>query len=173
MREQIREITRWCLRTVFTLFKVRCSIAFKENKVPHKAVYVSNHVSFLDPLMLFAFLPGNPLFALNGHLYRNRWIRLIMWSADIMPFNPIEPSDLKELISIVNKGRCCVIFAEGRMTSNGRMMKIYEAPDQQDRAAELLVNKRNDPFGIVFDCGKTGITLRVSVQNRKNYTIRG
>lgn len=139
MREQIREITRWCLRTVFTLFKVRCSIAFKENKVPHKAVYVSNHVSFLDPLMLFAFLPGNPLFALNGHLYRNRWIRLIMWSADIMPFNPIEPSDLKELISIVNKGRCCVIFAEGRMTSNGRMMKIYEAPG-------LLADKSGAPI---------------------------
>lgn len=108
--------------------KVKCNIAFDENKLPNKAVYVSNHVSFLDPLMLFAFLPGNPVFALNGHLYRNKWIRLFMRTADIMPFNPIEPGDIKELISKVDSGRCCVIFAEGRITENGGLMKIYEAP---------------------------------------------
>lgn len=116
------------MRTFFTVMKVRCQIAFDENKLPAKAVYVSNHVSFLDPLLLFAFLPGNPIFALNGHLYRNKWIRLFMRTADIMPFNPIEPSDLKELIAKVDSGRCCVIFAEGRITENGGLMKIYEAP---------------------------------------------
>ena len=115
----MRDIVRFCLRTFFTVMKVRCQIAFDENKLPAKAVYVSNHVSFLDPLLLFAFLPGNPIFALNGHLYRNKWIRLFMRTADIMPFNPIEPSDLKELIAKVDSGRCCVIFAEGRITENG------------------------------------------------------
>ncbi|MBR6663712.1 MAG: AMP-binding protein [Alphaproteobacteria bacterium] len=139
MREILIDVTRLCLRTVFNTFKVKCNIAFDEDKVPAKAVYISNHVSFLDPLMLFAYLPGNPLFALNGHLYRNKWIRFFMWTADIMPFNPIEPSDLKELISIVNSGRCCVIFAEGRMTSNGSMMKIYEAPG-------LLADKSGAPI---------------------------
>mgnify|MGYP004632170765 CR=1 FL=1 len=124
----MRDIVRFCLRTFFTVMKVRCQIAFDENKLPAKAVYVSNHVSFLDPLLLFAFLPGNPIFALNGHLYRNKWIRLFMRTADIMPFNPIEPSDLKELIAKVDSGRCCVIFAEGRITENGGLMKIYEAP---------------------------------------------
>ena len=81
----MRDIVRFCLRTFFTVMKVRCQIAFDENKLPAKAVYVSNHVSFLDPLLLFAFLPGNPIFALNGHLYRNKWIRLFMRTADIMP----------------------------------------------------------------------------------------
>ena len=124
----MRNFVRFCLRVIFTVFKVRCNIQFDENKLPTKAVYVSNHVSFLDPIMLFAFLPGNPVFALNGHLYRNKWIRMIMQTADIMPFNPIEPSDLKELIAKIDSGRCCVIFAEGRMTENGGLMKIYEAP---------------------------------------------
>lgn len=103
-------------------------MTFDEKKLPKKGVYVSNHVSYLDPLILFAFLPGNPVFALNGHLVRRKWIRFFMKTADIMPFNPIEPGDIKELIAKVESGRLCVIFAEGRVTENGGLMKIYEAP---------------------------------------------
>ncbi|MEI3582369.1 MAG: AMP-binding protein [Alphaproteobacteria bacterium] len=110
------------------MFKVRCSIEFDERNMPRKGVYVANHVSFLDPVLLFAFLPGDPVFALNGHLYRNRLIRFLMRTADVMPFNPIEPGDIKELIAKVDGGRLCVIFAEGRVTESGGLMKIYEAP---------------------------------------------
>ncbi len=124
----MRNFIRFCLRTVFLFFKTRCDIKFDEKKLPVKGVYVSNHVSYLDPLLLFAFLPGDPVFALNGHLYRNKWIRAFMKTADIMPFNPIEPGDIKELIAKVDSGRLCVIFAEGRITENGGLMKIYEAP---------------------------------------------
>ncbi len=124
----LRNFVRFCLRSVFNLFKVKCSIEFDEKKTPKKGVYVSNHVSYLDPILLFAFLPGNPVFALNGHLYRNRLIRFLMRTADIMPFNPIEPGDIKELIAKVDSGRLCVIFAEGRVTESGGLMKIYEAP---------------------------------------------
>lgn len=124
----MRKFIRFCLKTVFTVFKVRCSIEFDERNMPRKGVYVANHVSFLDPVLLFAFLPGDPVFALNGHLYRNRLIRFLMRTADIMPFNPIEPGDIKELIAKVDSGRLCMIFAEGRVTESGGLMKIYEAP---------------------------------------------
>lgn len=124
----MKSFIRFCLRTFFTVFKTRCSIGFDLKRLPKKGVYVSNHVSYLDPVLLFAFLPGNPVFALNGHLYRRRWIRFLMKAADIMPFNPIEPGDIKELISKVNTGRLVVIFAEGRITESGGLMKIYEAP---------------------------------------------
>lgn len=124
----LRDFIRFCLRNFFRFMKVKCNIAFDEKDMPGKAVYISNHVSYLDPIILFAFLPGNPVFALNGHLYRRKWIRFFMKTADIMLFNPIEPGDLKELIAKVDSGRSCVIFAEGRMTENGGLMKIYEAP---------------------------------------------
>ncbi len=124
----MRNIVRFFLRAVLTVFKVRCKIEFDESKLPSKGVYVSNHVSYLDPILLFAFLPGNPVFALNGHLYRKPLIRFLMKTADIMPFNPIEPGDIKELIAKVDSGRLCVIFAEGRVTEDGGLMKIYEAP---------------------------------------------
>ena len=124
----MHEFVKFCLRTIFKIFKVRCNIQFDLADLPSKAVYVSNHVSFLDPIILFAFLPGNPVFALNGHLYRRKFIRFLMKKADILLFNPIEPGDIKNLIAQVDSGRQVVIFAEGRMTENGGLMKIYEAP---------------------------------------------
>ena len=124
----MKNFIRFCLRCFFKFMKVRYTITFDEKNLPTKAVYISNHVSYLDPIILFAFLPGNPIFALNGHLYRRKWIRFLMKTADIMLFNPIEPGDIKELITKVDSGRRCVIFAEGRMTENGGLMKIYEAP---------------------------------------------
>ena len=135
----MQNFVRFCLRCLFRLFKVRCNIQFKEDKVPGRGVYVSNHVSYLDPVLLFAFLPGNPIFALNGHLYRNKLIRLIMKTADIVCFNPIEPGDIKNLIAKVSENRLCVIFAEGRITENGSLMKIYEAPG-------LVADKSKSPI---------------------------
>ena len=120
----MRNFVRYCLRAFFYVMKVRCSIDFDEKQTPKKGVYVSNHVSYLDPIILFAFLPGNPVFALNGHLYRNRLIRFLMRTADVIPFNPIEPGDIKELITKVDSGRLCVIFAEGRITETGGLMKM-------------------------------------------------
>lgn len=124
----MKEFVKFCLRFVLKLMKAKCLFDFDVNAMPQKAVYVANHVSYLDPILLFAFLPGNPVFALNGHLYRRHWIRFLMRCADIIKFNPIEPSDIKKLIAKVDEGRQVVIFAEGRITENGGLMKIYEAP---------------------------------------------
>lgn len=122
------DFTKLCLKTVLKLLKTKCEFEFDLKKLPQKAVYVANHVSYLDPILLYAFLPGRPVFALNGHLYRRHWIRFLMSKADIVRFNPIEPSDIKKLIAKIDEGRQVVIFAEGRITENGGLMKIYEAP---------------------------------------------
>ncbi|MEE6206624.1 MAG: 1-acyl-sn-glycerol-3-phosphate acyltransferase, partial [Alphaproteobacteria bacterium] len=124
----MKEFVRLCLRTILKLMKAKCIFNFDINKLPKKGVYVVNHVSYLDPILLFAFLPGNPVFALNGHLYRRHWISFLMQRADVIQFNPIEPADIKKLIAKVDEGRLVVIFAEGRITEDGGLMKIYEAP---------------------------------------------
>ena len=126
--KSVKDFARFCLRAMLRLLKTRCIFNFDVSKLPSKGVYVVNHVSYLDPILLFAFLPGNPVFALNGHLYRRHWIRFFMQRADIIKFNPIEPTDIKKLIAKVDEGRLVVIFAEGRITENGGLMKIYEAP---------------------------------------------
>ena len=124
----MRDFVRFCLRFILKLMKAKCIFYFDLKQLPKKGVYVVNHVSYLDPILLFAFLPGNPVFALNGHLFRRHWIRFLMRCADVVTFNPIEPADIKKLISKVDEDRLVVIFAEGRITENGGLMKIYEAP---------------------------------------------
>ena len=135
----VKEFVRFCLRMVLRLMKAKCIFEFDVNNLPKKGVYVVNHVSYLDPILLFAFLPGNPVFALNGHLYRRHWISFLMGRADVIKFNPIEPSDIKKLIAKVDEGRLVVIFAEGRITENGGLMKIYEAPG-------LVADKSKSPI---------------------------
>ncbi len=124
----MRNIIRFILRAIFKTFKINFKINFDIDTLPKKGVYISNHVSYLDPVVLFAFLPGNPIFALHGQLARRRWIRWLMKTADIMEFNPIEPMDIKALIEKVQEGRLCMIFPEGRISPDGGLMKIYEAP---------------------------------------------
>ncbi len=135
----MRDFVKFCLRFVLRLMKAKCIFEFDVNKMPKKGVYVVNHVSYLDPILLFAFLPGNPIFALNGHLYRRHWISFLMKKADVIRFNPIEPSDIKKLIAKVEEDRLVVIFAEGRITENGGLMKIYEAPG-------LVADKSKSPI---------------------------
>ena len=122
------DFVKFCLRLLLKLMKAKCVFECDPKNFPQKGVYVVNHVSYLDPIMLFAFLPENPVFAMNGHLWRRHWIRFLMKKADVIEFNPIEPSDIKKLIAKVDEGRKVVIFAEGRITENGGLMKIYEAP---------------------------------------------
>ncbi len=135
----MRNFVRFCLRCMFRLFKVRFEMRFDLRDLPNKGVYISNHVSYVDPIILFAFLPGNPIFALHGQLYRNIWVRFFMRKADVMEYGNLDVPDLKNLIAKVDAGRLCVIFPEGRMTTNGNIMKIYES-------AGLIADKTNSPI---------------------------
>ena len=116
------------LKLVLSCLKVSCKYKFSANELPEKAVFISNHVSFLDPILMYAFLPGNPVLALNSYLLRKKWIRFLLRGADIIEFNPIDPTSLKKVIAKIEEGRRCFIFPEGRLTKNGGLMKIYEAP---------------------------------------------
>ena len=84
-----------------------------------------------------------------------------MRTADICPFNPIEPGDLKELIAKVDSGRLVMIFAEGRITENGGLMKIYEAPG-------LVADKSKH---LLFRFGSAARNMATSPKPKENYRI--
>lgn len=121
-------VRKFFLRQLFKCLKVKCKSDVDFCDIPEKAIFISNHVSFLDPLLIYAFLPGNPVLALNSYLLRRKWVRFFLRSADVIEFNPIDPTSLKEVLSKIEEGRRCFIFPEGRLTRNGSLMKIYEAP---------------------------------------------
>jgi acyl-[acyl-carrier-protein]-phospholipid O-acyltransferase/long-chain-fatty-acid--[acyl-carrier-protein] ligase len=92
------------------------------------AVFIVNHVSLIDGLLLAAFLPGYPTFAVNTHIARSPVVKLFLRLADHCLIDPTNPMALKSLVAAVDVGRHVVIFPEGRITMTGALMKIYEGP---------------------------------------------
>ncbi len=119
-----------------SLFRIILQLAYKvklhgaENALPEgqKAVYVVNHLSFIDGLLVGAFLPGRPIFAVNTHITRFWWAKLFLALVDYRAIDPTNPLALKTLIASVNTNRALVIFPEGRLTQTGALMKVYEGP---------------------------------------------
>ncbi len=93
-----------------------------------KAVYVVNHLSFIDGLLIGAFLPGRPVFAVNTHITRFWWAKLFLALVDHKAIDPTNPLALKTMIATVSGNRPLVIFPEGRLTQTGALMKVYEGP---------------------------------------------
>lgn len=124
----MKNFVRFVLRCVFRMMKIRVSFQTEPDSFPTKGIYISNHTSWLDPVVLFAFLPHNPVILLHPKLYRNEWIRFFLTYADIMEYNYMDAADAKKVIELVKKDRYCLMFPEGCMTDTGDIMKIYEAP---------------------------------------------
>ena len=114
------ELVRAALRTIFKLaFRVEVKGLENWQKVGPRAVIVVNHVSFLDPALLAAFLPEKPLFAVNTHIAAKWWMKPFLTLVEAFPMDPTKPMSTKGLIKEVAKDRKCVIFPEGRITVTG------------------------------------------------------
>ncbi|KQN37795.1 2-acyl-glycerophospho-ethanolamine acyltransferase [Sphingomonas sp. Leaf407] len=93
-----------------------------------RAVVVVNHVSFLDGLLLAAFLPGKPTFAVATRIARAWWVRPFLGLFDAFPVDPTNPMAAKAMVKAVREGRTLVIFPEGRITVTGALMKVFDGP---------------------------------------------
>jgi acyl-[acyl-carrier-protein]-phospholipid O-acyltransferase/long-chain-fatty-acid--[acyl-carrier-protein] ligase len=107
------------------------------------AVIAANHASFLDALVLGAFLPGTPIFAIDSFIARKWWVRPFLSLVDALPVDPANPLSLRAMIRAVEGGATCIIFPEGRITTTGSLMKVYEGPAViTERARATLVPVR-------------------------------
>ncbi|WP_417798370.1 acyl-[ACP]--phospholipid O-acyltransferase [Terasakiella pusilla] len=114
-------------------------------KAGKRAVIVVNHVSFLDGVLLGAFLPNKPMFAINTQMATKWWVKPFLKFVDAFALDPRNPMATKALINEVKKDKQCVIFPEGRITLTGALMKIYEGPGMiADKADADLVPVRID-----------------------------
>ena len=114
-------------------------------KPGERAVVVVNHLSFLDGIMLGAFLPGRPTFAINTHIARSIWIRPFLALFQAFPVDPTNPMAAKAMVKAVREGRTLVIFPEGRITVTGALMKVFDGPGMvADKADAPIIPLRLD-----------------------------
>ena len=121
----LQKMFRWLL-TKF--YKVEIHGLENLDNVKDNVIIVANHTSFIDALLLYAFLPINMTFAVNTHVAKGWVIKLIERFVHLFPMDPTNPLAIRALINKVREGENVVIFTEGRITVTGSLMKIYHGP---------------------------------------------
>ena len=106
------------------LFRVKVVGEFKQEE--DRTVIIVNHQSFLDGLLLGLILPISPIFVINTDIAKHPLVRIFLSLSDYLVIDPTKPMAIKSLIRLVESGRPIVIFPEGRITTTGSLMKIYE-----------------------------------------------
>ncbi|MFA5963497.1 MAG: acyl-[ACP]--phospholipid O-acyltransferase [Sphingomonas sp.] len=110
-----------------------------------RAVVVVNHVSFIDGLLLAAFLPGKPTFAVHTAICQRWWIKPLLKLFHAFPVDPANPMSAKRMVKAVREGRTLVIFPEGRITVTGALMKVFDGPGMvADKADAPIIPVRID-----------------------------
>lgn len=138
----IKSLFRGLLRL---LYRVEVSGAENMPQVGTPAVVVVNHVSFLDGLLLAAFLPGKPTFAVHTRISKAWWIKPFLPLFDAFPVDPTNPMAAKAMVKAVREGKTLVIFPEGRITVTGALMKVFDGPGMvADKADAPIIPVRID-----------------------------
>ncbi len=110
-----------------------------------RRVYVVNHQSFLDGCFVAAFLPGSPTFAVNVHTAGKWWARPLLAAVRTFRVDPANPYSTKTMVRAVKDGAALVVFPEGRLTTTGALMKVYEGAGMvADKAGAAIVPIRID-----------------------------
>jgi acyl-[acyl-carrier-protein]-phospholipid O-acyltransferase/long-chain-fatty-acid--[acyl-carrier-protein] ligase len=120
--EVVAFIARMLLRLLYRA-EVRGSIPHRD-----RMLIVSNHQSFIDGVLLGAFLPISPTYLVHSTI-ANRWyFKLPLTFIRHVVVDTEKPMAIKTLVQVLESGRPVVIFPEGRLTMTGSMMKIYDGP---------------------------------------------
>ena len=116
--------------------------------MPH-AVIAANHASFLDGLLLGAFMPGDPIFAVDTFIAKQWYAKPFLAMVNAFPVDPTNPLSIRSMIRAVDAGSACIIFPEGRVTTTGALMKVYEGPAviaERTKAALVMVRIEGAEF---------------------------
>lgn len=129
MAERAGFIYHWLKLSAFVLSKLFFHLEIKDRKlIPRQGgfVLVSNHTSFLDPVILGAACPRVLNFAARDTLFRNRLFAALLrmvcafpikrWSADL--------SAVRESVRRLKSGAGLVVFPEGTRSAGSEMQNI-------------------------------------------------
>ncbi|MFZ4761338.1 MAG: acyl-[ACP]--phospholipid O-acyltransferase [Alphaproteobacteria bacterium] len=139
---------------ILGIFKLCYGLKIKGLEHYHQAkgplLLVSNHVSYLDAALIAAALPDRITFAINTQVAKKWWIKPMLWVVEALPLDPTKPMAIKLLIDRLKQPQLgkkapCMIFPEGRITTTGSLMKLYDGPGLvANRAGAQLLPIRID-----------------------------
>ncbi len=131
------------------LFRVflRLEVKGTENLPPAgtRAIVAPNHVSFLDAPLMHAIMPDYASYAIDTGIAARWWVKPFLKLARAHAIDPTKPLSTRHLINDVKAGETLVIFPEGRLTTTGGLMKVYDGTAMiADKADAVVVPVRID-----------------------------
>jgi acyl-[acyl-carrier-protein]-phospholipid O-acyltransferase/long-chain-fatty-acid--[acyl-carrier-protein] ligase len=108
-----------------TLYRIRI-VGEKNIPLRGAALLVSNHVSFVDALLIGASVPRFIRFMLDREYYDIRWLNWLFRLMKSIPISVTKPRDIVHALQSARKeleqGQVVCIFAEGSITRLGHML---------------------------------------------------
>lgn len=124
MRSLLKPLLRILFRLLFRIHVHGAMPAAQRGSL----LVVANHESFLDGLLLGLFLPLDPVFVVNTEIAKRPLFRAMLSLVDTLPVDPANPLAMRKVVKLLQAGRPVVIFPEGRITTTGALMKVYDGP---------------------------------------------
>ncbi len=116
-------------RVLLRLFyKVEVTGLENYEKAGDRVLIIANHTSLLDGILLYAWLPETPTFAINTNIAAKKLFKPFLFFVDLFEMDARNPLSVKSMVKYIKQNKKAVIFPEGRITVTGSLMKIYEGP---------------------------------------------
>jgi acyl-[acyl-carrier-protein]-phospholipid O-acyltransferase/long-chain-fatty-acid--[acyl-carrier-protein] ligase len=96
-------------------------------KTPGPVLLIPNHVSWLDWLFLFVLLDDDWKCVVSKTSAQTSWLhRKIMLNRRTFPIDTTSPFAVKQMAEHLSANGRLVLFAEGRLSRTGTLMKLFE-----------------------------------------------
>jgi acyl-[acyl-carrier-protein]-phospholipid O-acyltransferase / long-chain-fatty-acid--[acyl-carrier-protein] ligase len=119
----VKVILGWLARWLFRFRAHHCEVL----STPGPVLLVPNHVSWLDWLFVGLCLDDDWRFVTSSVTAQSSWLhRWIMVNRRTFPIDPASPFAVKRMAEHLQAGGRLVLFAEGRISTTGTLMKLYE-----------------------------------------------
>lgn len=152
-------IKRILRNTVKKLFKVK--VIGDIQITSDKTIIIVNHQSFVDGLILGFVLPFKPVFIINKGIANKPFLKQFLKLIDHVTIDPSNPMAMKTIVRLIESGRPVVIFPEGRITTTGSLMKIYNG------SAFMAVKTNAEIIPVVIEGGTFSLLSRMDNHHQK------
>lgn len=162
----LRQIAKFLFNIIYDVKVTGLSNFYNAGK---RVVVVANHLSYMDPALLAIYLPEDLIFAIDTEQAQKYWIKPFLRIVKALPVDTNNPMAIKTLIQEVRKNRKIAIFPEGRISTTGSLMKIYEGPGMIASKADaaILPIRIDGPqfthFSKIKDILKTKIFPKITI----------
>lgn len=100
---------------------------------------IANHTSLLDGVLIASFLPGKTAFMIAEEHTKKWYERFLLSFVDHFKVEFHNPYATKRVIQELKNGTHCMIFPEGRITTTGSLMKVYEGTAMVATKANAMI----------------------------------